>query len=187
MQISTTFLVALMFVTILTLGIANLLVALAAVVGNQVSEKRDWILTAWKTLMLLIYLNVFWHTSAILSVEGWGFAGFLYIIAGPVLLFFSVSLLLAIDNSQIEKDRNQFTTNSQRFFQLLAIIQIWIIGSDLLLGRGFLLSSFFNLALMSLALVLMLSKHPKPHKIGIIAAWLIVLSTLGLRGLGVIV
>jgi len=187
MQISTTFLVALMFVTILTLGIANLLVALASIVGRPVNEKKDWIPTAWKVLMLLLHLNVFWHTSAILSVESWGFAGFLYIIAGPILLFFSVSVLLAGNESQVEEPLIQFTTNSHRFFQLLAIIQIWIIGSDFLLGKGFSLSSLFNLALMLLALILMLSKRPNYHTIGLVAAWLIVLSILSLRGLGIIV
>ena len=186
MQISTTFLVTLMFVTILTLGIANLLVALAAFVGRQGGAKKDWIPAAWKMLMLLLHLNVFWHTSNILSVEDWGFAGFLYIIAGPILLFFAVSVLLS-DDSQIKEPSNQFITNSHRFFQLIVIIQIWIIGSDILLGRGFLLSSLFNLALMVLAFVLVLSKDSKRHAIGVVAAWLILLSILTLRGIGVIV
>ena len=62
-----TLLVAFMFITILTLGIASVLAELAEVVRHLGREKRDGLLVGWTLLLLFAYFTLFWHTSDVVS------------------------------------------------------------------------------------------------------------------------
>jgi len=105
-----TLLVALIFVTIVSMGIGNILATMADVVNHVSASRRSRVHVAWIILMLVIHLNMFWHTKAILEVEEWRFAGFLATIAGPVLMFFATSILLTNP-----RDRAGASMNSSAF------------------------------------------------------------------------
>ena len=99
-----TLLVALMFVTILVMGIGNILMTLADVINRATSAQRAGLHNGWIVLLLLVHFNLFWHTKEILNVEQWDFTGFLLIIAGPVLVFFATSALLTNPSAEEQED-----------------------------------------------------------------------------------
>jgi hypothetical protein len=187
MDISNTLLAAIMFVMILSLGIVNILSWLAGIVSHRAEEKIGWILINWLILLLIAHFNMFWHTLDIISIEDLKFGGFLYIIMGPILIFFATSVLVP-DASQAESNgmRGHYFRVSRRFFVIVALLQLWDIGVDMLFGKGFSGGGIFSVAILVVALAMTSSQNARLHILGTIVAWLLFLTTLLLRSLGVL-
>ena len=177
-----TLLVALMFVTILSMGIGNILGALADIFNHATPSRRDRVHVAWIVLLLLVHFNVFWHTKAILDVEDWRFAGFLLTIAGPVLMFFATSILLT-DPPDLEPERLRqfFDDLGRRFYLMFALLQVWIVAVGGALTGSFVTTDLANVAFFVLALLLA-AKPERPYQVpGAVAAWSLGLVGLALR------
>jgi len=174
-----TLLVALMFVTVLSMGIGNVLVTLADIVNHANKPRRDRVHLAWIVLVLLIHFNVFWHTKSILAVEEWAFGGFLLTIAGPVLLFFATSILLTNPGEGEQADSASFFRGiGSRFFLMFALLQGWIVVADYVLGGGLGKTDLVNVAYVILGLMLARIDQPRVQVFGVVLAWL-----LGIGGL----
>jgi hypothetical protein len=188
MEISNTLLAAIMFVMILSMGIMGILSWLAGIVNDLSERKISWILINWLILLLIAQLNMFWHTLDIVSIENLKFGGFLYILAGPILIFFATNVMLP-GESQAESNgmRGHYFGVSRRFFAILALLQLWDIGLNVVLGKVFSGAAIFSVALLALALALMSSQHARLHVVGTAVAWLLFLASLSLRGFGVAV
>jgi hypothetical protein len=181
-----TLLVAIMFVTILTLGIANILASLAEVVTDGAKIKRKSCHISWILLLLLVHFDLFWQTAGILGTKEWTFGTFLYVIGGPIVLFFATSLLLKDAAIADDEERALGNVVSRGFLLLLAIVQLWVIGGDVLFGGGLPLGAGFNAAIVVLVVVLILSQKPRVHAVGVAIAWCAYLILLTLLGLGII-
>ncbi len=187
MEVSTSLLVALMYVTILSLGIGNVLGALAEIVRKGRDTQLDPVHIVWIALLLGAHFNLFWHTLDLLIVERWSFTGFLYVISGPVLIFFCTGILVAepSDSPDVGARAHYFRV-SGRFFLLFALLQIWIVGVDIVLGRGFTSAGAFNAGIFALVLVLAFWRNYRAHIIGTAVVAFIFLAVTVLRGMGVI-
>ena len=187
MEISNTLIAAIMFVMILSMGIMNILSWLAGIASHRSEQKIGWILISWLVLLLIAQLNMFWHTLDILSIEDLKFGGFLYIIVGPILIFFATSVMLpGALPAESNGMRGHYFGVSRRFFAILALLQLWDIGVDMVLGKGFSGMDIFSVAVLALALALMSSQHARFHVVGTAVAWLLFLASLSLRGFGVV-
>ena len=175
MEISNAVLVAIMFVVILSLGIGNLLMGLSVVIDRRSGCVIDRIHLGWVVLLLVIYLNFFWHTVEIMVLDEWSFGGFLYIVAGPILLFFSGAILTPRppESDAAVDPFVHFQELSRPFFLLLAAVQAWVIGTDLLLVGHLTAASIFNALAAALALTLASTKREGAHAAGLIAGWLL--------------
>lgn len=182
MEVSTSMLVALMFVTILTLGIANILASLAAVVGKAPGGEWGRLQVSWKLFVLLIHFALFWHTLDLLTVAEWQFVEFLYVISGPVLIFFATSTLLAAPAPPPAGE----TGVPARFFGFLAALQAWTIGVDVLFAGGMTTGDAFAAALFVLFTLLAVRRERRLHLAGSAIAWIVALALVGLRGANVI-
>lgn len=182
-----TILVALMFVTILTMGIGNVLVTLAAIVQAGETEGRDRLHISWIALLLLIHLNLFWQSVHIVAREDWKFDGFLFIITGPILLFLATHIMLTKGSPDDGADRpSRYLNISKRFFSLFALLQIWSILVEIYLEDGAAVELLFESAFVVLALFLLVSKQYRYHSAGAVVAWALYLSMFTLYGVDVI-
>ncbi len=180
-----TLLVALMFVTILSMGIGNILVTLADIFNHATPSRRGKIHIAWVLLLLIVHFNLFWHTKAILEVEDWQFSGFLLTMAGPVLMFFATSILLTEPPEDAKPNLVSFFVGlGRRFFVMLAILQAWVVVVGFAISGAFLPSDAVNVCLMVLALVLAFSTSERMQVFGIFAAWGLVLGSGAIRWVG---
>ena len=176
MDVSSSLLVAVMFVIILSMGIGHILVAAAAMVDRRVARRIDVLHVNWTILLLLIYFNLFWHTLDLLSTEQWGFASFLYMMTGAILIYFATFVLLPDMPADESLDKRAFYFEvSRQFFFLLALLQAWIIGVDVLLGGGFTSAGIVNLVVLVLALLLATSRKTTVHVGGTVVAWVLFL------------
>ncbi len=187
MEITQSVLVAIMFVMILSIGIASLLMGMAGFISRRSEFQRYSIHTSWMILVLLIYFDLFWQTIALFSIEDWMFHDFLYVIAGPVILVFASSLLMPefLGEGLIDLREHYFSVNRQFFF-LLALTQIWAFGTDFVLRKGFTQAGVVDLLLMCLFIVLAVSRDSKLHGLLSSAVWLLFVVSVAIRGLGMI-
>jgi len=187
MEITNALLVAMMFIVLITMGVCNIIVGLAVLVNERTPVKADSVHTSWVLLLLLIHFNMFWHVLDILSIEEWKFLEFLYIIAGAMLIFFATHILLPDHSSADAGDlRAHYFTISRQFFSFLALLQVWILGVDLLLGKGFTSDGIFNVISLVLFVILALVTQPKVHSVGTGVGWLLFIIVMAVRALGLL-
>ena len=185
MEVSSSLLVAFMFIIILSMGIGHILGAVAVMVDRRVGQRIGALHLNWTLLLLLFYFHLFWHTIDLLSTEEWGFTGFLYIMAGAILIYFATCILLPEPDDSLDMRAHYFEV-SRQFFFLLALLQAWIIGVDFLLGTGFTSAGVVNLVVLLLALLLATSRKITVHVGGTAVAWVLFLGSMVVRSLGLI-
>jgi len=177
----TTLLVAIMYVTIVATGLVNVLMTLSEIVGGK--RITDPIHTGWLVLLLIAYLSFFWETTAILDIEGWDFLSFVSFITGPILLLFATNLITSSADSEegAELDRYYFEL-SARFFLLLGLVQAWIIGLDLVF-KNVSYTTYLTVVIGILFIVLMMTKKPRVHIIGLITVGLAFMARIVMQAL----
>jgi len=161
-----TLLVAIMYVTIVATGLINVLMTLSDIVGGKL--KTESIHTGWLTLLLLVYLNFFWHTTAILDIEGWDFLSFISFIIGPIILLFATNLMTSPADVEEGAMRDlYYFKQSARFFLLLGLLQVWTIGLDQVFQNvGF--ETYLTVATGVLFIILLVSKNYAVHIAGLV-------------------
>lgn len=170
MENVNTLLVAFMFITILTLGIAGVLTELAEVVRHVGVRKKDGLFVGWSALLLFAYFNLFWHTADITLLEEWNFWLFLFAETGPVLLLFATQIMLgAMSDEDADADS---AVRQSRFFLIFGALQVWSTAAGFVLGVGFTIGSAFDIVVLATCLVLAGSKSRPVHAAGLIIIWL---------------
>lgn len=171
-----TLLVAFMFITILTLGIAGVLAELAEVVRNVERKDRDKLLVGWALLLLFAYFTLFWHTADITLLEEWSFGLFLFAETGPVLLLFGTQILLGALTAEPGGDPDAGVRQT-RFFVIFGLLQVWSIATGFVLGVGFTPESALDAVVLAVCLVLAGSKSRPVHVVGLAVVWLAYLAS----------
>jgi hypothetical protein len=166
-----TLLVAFMFITILTLGIAGVLAELAEVVRNVERRQRDRLLGGWALLLLFAYFSLFWHTADITLLEEWDFSLFLFAETGPVLLLFATQIMLGALAAEPEGERDSSIRQS-RFFVIFALLQVWSIAAGFVLGAGFTLDIAIDAIVLLTCLMLAASTSRPLHLAGLTVVWI---------------
>jgi hypothetical protein len=178
-----TLLVAMMFVTILAMAIGNILMTCAEIAGGLRHPMPERIQLSWIYLMLLALLSLFWETTVILDVDKWLFFEFLYVIAGPMVLLFASSVIIApLRDEQCDENHSHFIDLSGRFFFMLALHEVWILGLDYWYSNLSTIS-VINVVMLCLFLVLGVASSLRVHTIGASLAWAGYIVTLVLSNL----
>jgi len=172
----TTLLVAIMYVTIIAIGLSQLLMTLSELAGDKV-PLPDRVHLSWLLLLLLAYFTYFWQTTEILEVDSWDFVGFMAFLTGPVILLFATNLLVVLPDADSQSKQQHYLDISGRFFLLMALFQGWLVGLDIVTD-GVTLPTYLAAALGLLCVGLMFSTNYPRHKVGAGVAWLLFLSSV---------
>ena len=188
MEISHTLIVSLMYVTVLSFGLASLLTSLAQIIrrGNGISVSFPHL--NWLLILLLAHFNMVWHAVLFTNIEAWSYHAFLVIVLGPTLAFFSANILVPEPNDKPgdESINESYFSFIQQFLVLFGAIQLWAIVSDFILDRGATGSAIFNIILLMVVLFLVKSRRYKAHVISIYFIWAIYIISIVLRSIGYI-
>lgn len=109
------------------LGIVRWLTALAEYVRarNVLDIVNYRVYVLFSTFQLLLHVLLWWSMWSIRSVETFNFLDYLYLLAGPVFLFLSTSLLVPdADAKQIDLEEH-FGNVRQPYATALAITWLW--------------------------------------------------------------
>jgi hypothetical protein len=184
MEIKDSLLVAMMFIMILSIGIATVLGGLADTVRRPLGEIH-WLPIVWMLLLLFSYLDLFWNSVLIMAAEEWRFTGFLYMILGPVLLFLASTVILSKTSEEVSVAAVQhYFEVSTYFFTVLALLMLWTIGADYRLRDGLSVSSTQDVIQFFSFVVLAFNKNLTLHKFITIFLCVVVLSIVIAHGAG---
>lgn len=188
MDISYTLIVALMFITILSFGFANILSSIAEIVNKQNNISVSKVHLTWILLLLIVHFNLAWQAVLISTYESWSYHTFLFIELGPILAFLTTRILAPSESEDTKAIalESKYIYLSGQFFLIFALIQVWAVGSDLILGLGLTGSSLFNGLLFILALILMKVKNHRFHAYSSAIAWTLYLTAILLRHIDII-
>lgn len=186
MGIDSSFLVALMYITILTLGIANLLTGLATTLTEFPEQRVEKLAFVWALILLLVHFLLFWQTLELMAFDAWTFPRFIVAMAGPVLLFFAAHILLVTGLSASDTDAadQAYLSARVRFFAAFGLLQIWLASADLLVAREVNGAAAFNATLAGISLVLALNSRRRVHMMGTTFACLLLVGSATLQALG---
>jgi hypothetical protein len=174
----TTLLVAIMFVTILAIAIGNVLMVCAEIAGGLRQPAPGSIQLNWIVLTLFMLLNLFWEAKVLLNVTEWLFAEFLYVIAGPMLLLFASSVITSLGYGEVDNENvSDFFELSTRFFTMLALHQIWLLGIDFWFD-SFSVLTVISALLLVLFMSLAITKNIALHKLGATLTWVSYIAVL---------
>ena len=167
----TTLLVAIMFVTILAMAIGNILMACAEIAGGLRHPVPERIQLSWIFLTLFALLSLFWQTTVLLDIEEWLFVEFIYVIAGPMMLLFAASVIIApVKDEQSSENHSHYFGLCRRFFVMLALHEAWLLGIDYWYAN-FSTLSLINAAMLCLFLLLSVSRNLRVHIAGASLIW----------------
>lgn len=185
MEISYTLIVALMYVTILSFGLASLLSSLSGLIRKNNGVKVSGVHLHWIIILLVIHFNMTWHAVYLTKVNAWTYMEFILVVFGPILGFFTANLLapFAKEDRADEDLVNEYFSITHQLLILFISIQCWVILADIILYRGFIGSAILNIALIAISVILLLSRTYKIHKLGIGIVWVILLAGIVMRGL----
>lgn len=186
MEITNGLLVAMMFIVIITIGIGNVLMAIAGTVEKGWSRKEDGMHTSWVLLVLLAHFSLFWHTLDLLDVETWSFFGFLFVVTGPILLFLTTSILISPGGGESRRNEHYYAVR-RSFFTWLVLLQLWFIGIDFVLRGELIGSTVLNGFALFVALSLRATAKESHHLLGTSVMWVLFVTGIVLRGTGTIV
>ncbi len=184
MELTDSFLVAMMFVMILSIGIASVLGGFGTIVQAPYQDFH-WLPIAWMALVLFSHFDLFWHTVLIIAIDDWRFTGFLYMIFGPVLLFLASAVLIAesAKGDSVASLARYFSV-SPYFFGLLALLMLWTIGADYALGQGSSISTAQYVIEFAIFSALALCKNLRLHQLATLLTLMVVVTIVLARGFG---
>ena len=185
MEIKDSLLVAMMFIMILSIGIATVLGGLADTVRRPLGE-INWLPIVWMLLLLFYHLDLFWNSVLIIATEEWRFTGFLYMIGGPILLFLATTVILSKSSEEISVTSTQhYFEASTYFFTILALLMLWAIGADYRLRDGLSMGSTQDVIQFFSFVVLAFNKNLTLHKFITIFICVVVLTIVVAHGTGI--
>lgn len=142
----TGLMVALMFVTLLTIGFGNILGAIAPRLGTPKGFAAHPWQSLWWAILALVVLDTFWRCVAIFSIDSWSFAEFLYVQIGAVMLFFASTCLPTVGSTDAPSDGPP--DRDRVFFGCLAVFQLWVLGLAPLFGAPSAVAMVVNLLML---------------------------------------
>ena len=175
----TTLLVAIMYVTIISIGLSNLLMTLSELAGGR-QPAPDWVHLSWLLLLLVAYLGYYWYTADILAVENWRFIGFAAFLIGPILLLFGTNLIIVLPHAGSLPPSEHYMAKTSRVFVLLGLFNVGIVGLDFVTDSAS-IETYGAVLVALFCFGLAASRSHKVHKPGAAIAWLLFLGNLGLQ------
>ncbi|WP_146201635.1 hypothetical protein [Sediminitomix flava] len=162
------YLLTMMFVTILSFAIANLLESFAKEVSRK-PHHYDWWAILWKVMLLLNIFNNYWHTRFINILGSLGYVGIFVTLFGPLITFFTARLI----------SNRDFNPLRITFFSLILIKHLWeFTGNYILFDEVTSWIIDVIQVLLTLILVFSCKKNEKVFKVlSLIYALVMLLST----------
>ena len=181
MEFSNSLLVAMMFVTILSMGIGNVLMALPPLIDRQSHVNVGRLQLAWIVLLLLLHLDLFWQVRVILEREAWSFVEFVFTETGPILLLLATSFLLPDPSREADDPFDHYRAAAPLSFTLLAVMMLWIPALDLYFGGALQPENALDVALAALFGLLAVARSARLHVAGTAIAWIVFVCGVGVR------
>ena len=141
--------------------------------GNSLNLQHYWVLTLFAGFQFLLHILLWWSLWGVRGVAEINFLMYIYLLAGPILLFLGTSVLSPDIAGESDMRKHYFLVRVT-YSSVLALLWLWAIFMGLVLRGEFaptlpILSLFLIVALMQRQIA-----HPTIQGILVTANWLLV-------------
>jgi len=170
LEISYTLIVAIVFVTIMSMGLGNQLMAVTALALPRSDPRPGPLRVGWMLVMLMTYFLYIWQVTLLVQVESWNFLRYLYVTLGPSLLLTATGLLtmVAPDRDQVSAN-DDFFAIAPRFLLCLGGLHLWSSGFEPAVGLQPTSGALVDLACAAVVLTVSRTRTPRFHVLALIA------------------
>ena len=167
------------------LGIIRLLNAFAEYLRNQ--GRREivsyWVYDLWASFQFLMHILLWWSLWNLRQVEAFNLGMYLYLLAGPIILYLSTSLLLPnLDDDLIDLRIHYFRIRTA-FFTTMGLFWLWGIFSWPVFKGVLAPTAPILAAYLGIMVTLRFTDNPKAHAVLIIAVWAILIFFIAVFGM----
>ena len=167
------------------LGIVRLLGAFAEYLRNQqrIEVNKYWVFELWMLFQFLMHIVLWWSLWNMRDVETFNFVKYLYLLAGPVILYLGTSLLVP---DQIEKRvdlRAHYFSVRAAFFTTMSLFWLWGLFSWPVMKGMIAPTAPILAANLCIAVTLRFTDNAKVHAALVIAVWAILIVFITVFGM----
>jgi len=177
MSIDQFFFISVMYMVILSIGVADIISALGVWLKHKGIIKLYWVHVVWVLFLLAVTFQLWWSIWEVQeSKVSWNFFTNTFLLWGPILLYLATKVLLP-ELSEISKqgDSNYYFSVHRKFFSCLSLILVWSILTDSFFLQFSILFLIVELITLALTLTLIFSSNRKIHSAFSIIIWVIFL------------
>jgi hypothetical protein len=169
------------------LGIVRLLSSAADYLRSwrKVQVTHFWVYNLLWLFQFLIHVLLWWSLWGVRGIGTFNFLSYLYLLAGPILLFLATSVLLPDTEDGSVDIRAQYPVLARPYFAVLALAWAWAIALwPILLGVLSPTAPILGVFLAA-ALVLVRSTSERLHAVFVVGHYVLLVLLIGLFGLEV--
>ena len=159
---------------ILGLGLTQLLTASSRLIRYRACVRIDWLPVLWATVMLVVYVQVWWAMFGLRQIRDWTFVSFLVVLTQTVTLYMMAALALPEDVDEAGVDlKTHYERQHRWFFGFFLATLIASIVKDVVLGGQLpqLLNLAFHILFATICISGIVITRRRYHEtIGIVAA-----------------
>jgi hypothetical protein len=167
------------------MGLVRLLGAFAEYLGNQGRREIEgyWVYDLWASFQFLMHVLLWWSLWNLRQVEAFNFGMYLYLLAGPIILYLGTSLLLPnMDEGRIDLRIHYFRVRPV-FFTTMGLFWLWGIFSWPVFKGVLAPTAPILAAYLGIMVTLRFTDNPKAHAALIIVVWAILIFFIAVFGM----
>jgi hypothetical protein len=167
------------------MGLVRLLGAFAEYLGNQGRREIEgyWVYDLWASFQFFMHVLLWWSLWNLRQVEAFNFGMYLYLLAGPIILYLGTSLLLPnMDEDRIDLRIHYFRVRPV-FFTTMGLFWLWGIFSWPVFKGVLAPTAPILAAYLGIMVTLRFTDNPKAHAALIIVVWAILIFFIAVFGM----
>jgi len=164
------------------LGIVRWLTATAEYLRrrHELNVRHYWVFSLAAAFQFLLHILLWWSLWGIRGTTTLNFLTYLYLLAGPVLLYLGTSLLVPdVDNENIDVESHYFAARPT-YTTVLILVWIWAIFLSPVLNGVFAPTWPMFTAFLAIALLRRMTDKPWVHSTAAIVNWILLAVFVGL-------
>ena len=164
------------------LGIVRWLTGLTEYIRRRSSLDIQlyWVFALAACFQFLLHILFWWSLWSLRGTASINFLSFLYMLAGPILLFVGTALLMPnVDGDDVDLRKHYFAVRSS-YSNILILLWLWAIFASPLLRGAFAPTAAIYVIFLANAVVMRVSANQTVHGASAVVNWLLFTATIGI-------
>lgn len=166
------------------LGIVRIVTGFAEYLRHRdrLEVAHYWVFSAWTVFQFLLHILLWWSLWST-QAGAFNFITYLYLLAGPIILYLGTSLLAPDFKDAALNLREHYYRVRRPFFTVAALLWVWAIFVWPVLKGVFAPTAPVLASYVGIAVVLRLTGDPTLHAALVIATWVLLVIFIALFGM----
>ena len=164
------------------LGIVRWLTAFAEYLQQRrhLDMQHYWVFTLLSAFQFLLHILLWWTMWGFRDATNINFVTYMYLLAGPVILFLGTSSLIPNFEGQQADVRRHFADVRPLYSTVLVLLWSWALFAGPVMRSAFAPTAPLLALFLVAAVILRITSNPKAHGIAVVFSWLVVVAFIAM-------